>query len=332
MITAAPGAGIRVNMKSDAGYSIGAITIPSGTVNGFFVIRGYSSTIGDLDNLGRNADTTLVTTGMPDVTITGLWTPGVFFVLQNLDITGAISGVLIGNTTNDSWSLVSCRVINTQNNAAARTVQGDNAVTLINCDCECTGAAHATVVDCDVQALVLGCRLKGVSTSALLSLDTGTVSQCAFLGTGSNKGVQQLAVQVQQLLITSNTFYNLATCVELPNILPTGSVSLLNNCATDSSKWIDSLYVGTADIAVIECNNRLRDITTARTGIITVTIGEVTTDTGGPETDYVDAAGGNLRLISTSPAVSVGMAPYMDIGAYQRQPSAASGGGGSYAF
>ena len=76
---------------------------------------------------------------------------------------------------------------------------------------------------------------------------------------------------------------------------------MINNHVTDSTKWLDNLYSGTGNVAVVEINSRTRDNTTPRTGIDGINISEVTTDTGGAETDYVDAGSDNLRLISGAP-------------------------------
>ncbi len=325
MITAlgGVGTGIRVNMKSGT-YSEGSTTLPAGAANAPFVLRGYDATIGDLDNLGRNADGTLNTTGMPDITITALWFPSIWMVLQNLDITGALSSALIGSANTDLWSMISCRVINTQNNASARTIQGDNDCSLINCDLECTGAAHASVVDVDLNAYLFMCRLVGTSSSSLVTCDSAEIMSNVFVGNSSNVGITLQGASTL-FRIVQNTFYNLTTAVSLPNALNALAYVFINNICTDSGAWINSLYSGTATVAIFECNNRTRDVTTLLTGTESVQLGAVTTDTGGPDTDYVNAAAGNLRLIPTSPAVGVGMTPYIDIGAFQIQ----AGGGSS---
>ena len=55
-------------------------------------------------------------------------------------------------------------------------------------------------------------------------------------------------------------------------------------------------------------NSRTRDNTTPRTGFgDSLNIAEVTTDTGGPETDYVDAPNGDITLIAAAPAVDSGL-------------------------
>jgi hypothetical protein len=311
-------AGDRVNILSDGAYSIGTMSPAAGTASGLIVWRGYDATIGDLDNLGRNSDGTLNTTGFPAITLTGIWVPNNLNVLQNLNFTGALSSHLVGGTANDRWTMKRCSVTNTQNNAAARAALADNFCTFFGCDFYCSGAAHASVVDMDTNVSIYGCRIRGTSTSALLTLDNGGVDRTLFIGNASSVGIVYQDACSNGHNVTGNTFYGIGTAITWPNVTPLGSPLLLNNHVTDCSKWIDNLHSATAAISVIEGYNRIRDVTTPRTGVETVTIGEVTTDTGGAETDYTNAAGGNFILISGAPGRAAGSPQNTDIGAYQR--------------
>jgi hypothetical protein len=107
---------------------------------------------------------------------------------------------------------------------------------------------------------------------------------------------------------------------------------VIGNHITDSTGWgIDCGYDGTAQLAGIFIANRTRDNASGAingfddwaTG---TSIGHVTTDTGGPETDYTDAGSNDYTLISAAPAKGVGLVPYMDIGGLQRQEPAGGGG------
>jgi hypothetical protein len=53
----------------------------------------------------------------------------------------------------------------------------------------------------------------------------------------------------------------------------------------------------------------------------------VTTDTGGPETDYVDASTNNYKLIDASPGIESNIFKPADMGAFQREKGAGGGGG-----
>jgi hypothetical protein len=330
------GAGYRVNIKvkGTASYSIGTTTIAQAGSNAqMSVYRGYDAAIGDLDGLGRNADTSLNTTGFPVITLTGILTPSAQSVLKNLSFTGALSSNLVGGNNLDEFNLVSCRVENTQNNASAQAVKSDNNCEFANCEFVCSGAAHGSILDTDTGSIIIGCRFEGVANSAYASmLGTSSLSKSAFLGNiaGSATGLG-LVVESYPLQspISGCTFYHLGTAVQLPSVLNAYSPPVLvNNHATDNGKWIESLY-STGNTAVIEMNNRTRDNVVPYSYIGDgINVGEVTTDTGGIATDYENAGAGNLRLISGAPGEGAGLIAYQDIGAFQREPSA--GGGTAY--
>jgi len=323
MITAAPAANTRVNIISGS-YSTGAITWLGGTLLQPVVYRGYQTTIGDLDSTARASDGSLDATGFPVITVTAATVPAAYAVWQNISFTGAISGSIIGSGTLDSIRIEHCKIVNTQNNAAAACVTIDDNSTFINSDFSCTGAAHGALVNPDANAMAIGCRFQGVDADTMYVPGFGTVAQCVFVGNGTNKGLD-FGNSSGLMVLTGNTFYNLTTSVELPNAVLSFPVIITNNMVTDCGKWLDSLYVATANAPVVEYNTRIRDVTTPRTGIEGVSIGEVSTDTGGAETDYVNSGVGNLRLISASPAVATGMINYSDIGGFQIQ---STGGGG----
>lgn len=318
MIAAAPAAGTRVNIKAGA-YSEGATTLPSsGTAMAPIVLRGYNATIGDLDNQGRGSDGMLNTANMPDVTITGAWVPSPHCYLQNLDITGALSSALISDANADFWGLMNCRLVNSQNNAAAVGILADNGLQLINCDLSCTGASHGYVVDCDVNVVFNGCVFAiTLNTATTIRADSGFVLNSVFIGTG-NTSIALLcnATAGNPWGLSDCTFYNFGTAIRTPNVAPTSALSIVNCHVTDCAKYIDNLYSATAEIATIEFNNRTRDNTTPRTGVLVAGLSnEVTTDAGDYTTDYISNT--NLRLKSTAAGKGVGMMPYSDIGAYQ---------------
>lgn len=83
-------------------------------------------------------------------------------------------------------------------------------------------------------------------------------------------------------------------------------------------------------------NNRFRDnvmgaVTNATDWVTATSYSQVTTDTGGAETDYVAAGSQDYRLINASPATGAG-APFSDIGGLQSTNGPAGAGGGAYSF
>jgi len=240
----------RVNVIFDAGgYSLGADAISGpGNIVDFIVFRGYESTIGDLEGQGKSADTPLDTTNFPVITLTGTLTLSNFSVLQNMYFTGALSGALVGSGTPDNNSIISCKILNTQNNANARAFVGDNNVTLINSDFRCTGAAHNIVVDFDTDGTISGCRFQGVDADALVATNYADVEKSTFIG-NSKVGIGLKFLSAERYTVKNNTFYSLAKCVEMPNVAQTRPSIFIDNHATDSGVWLESLYAGTADNA-----------------------------------------------------------------------------------
>ena len=300
----------------------------AGTVTAPIVLRGCNTAIGDLDNLGRNADGTLNTTNVPDITLTGILLPNVHCLLQNLDITGALSSTLIGDLVIDQWHMLNCRVINTQNNSLAQCVRGDNFHQMINCDFSCTGAAHGILVNMDQRNYFNGCRFETTSTNPCVGLQNGVFIGCSFFGNGSSVGIScDAAVTSPLMLIVDHcTFQGIGRCIVMSSATHTHNPVVTNCHATDSSEYFDNTSATT--VYIIEANNRTRDITsTLRTGLEPIIINEVLTDTGGASTDYVDAGSNDFRLIAAAPGYEKGMTPFTSIGAAHITDPAGGGGG-----
>lgn len=303
-------AGDRVNILSDSGYSLGVDTISNaGTVFDLIVFRGYNSTIGDLQNPGRSSTTGKIDkTGFPAITLTGILTPNTHAIFQNLAFTGALSSQLISSAAIDEFAFIECEVINTQNNASASCVRLDNQCLAINSDFECTGASHGLMVRFDSFSLAASCRFKAVAGDAIQLSVGGTALNNLFIGNGSNVAFKTIGTRTPPTTAVGNTFYNWATAIEFPNTAPLSTPVIYNNHVTDCAKYIDDLYAATDLTPVIELNNRTRDNTTPRTGVGDgILSGEVTTDTGGAETDYTNAGADDLSLISGAPGVDTGL-------------------------
>lgn len=325
-------AGDRVNVLSDAGYSIAGGTISgAGSYNSRVVFRGYNSTIGDLEGQGRNSDGSLNVTSFPVITTTGSIIPSAYSILQNLYFTGAIAATVLNGASPDQTVAISCKAENTLSSASARAGEGDNNSGFINCDFVCTQTTHGVIFSADVNSNVIGCRFVGASSSQTwCSIRDGSVISCAFVNTGTSGTSIGLNLELTgQQIVLYNTFYNFGTDIQTPNAAgATATFFYINNHYTDSSKGLDNLYAATAAHFIIEMNSRTRDNTTPRTGYgDSLNIAEVTTDTGGASTDYVDAPNGDINLITGAPGIDSGVGiGSWDIGAYQNAESGGSGG------
>ena len=321
-------AGDRINVQSDASYSIGTTTFGAGIFAAPIIWRGYDSTIGDCDNLGRNADGTLNTTGMPAITVTGIWTLANYVTLQSLNITGALSSQLLGDTAVDAWNIISCSVTNTQNHVNAAAVAMDDTHVILNCDMACTGATHGKVLEMDLYCQTIGCRF--TITAAQNCIETraaGVIIDCVFIKLGSQGGdgiEYETAINVSGSFPTVSgcTFVNLTSAVYYYGT-HTGGAILLNRCHLTGCV---QAILNTTNIAAFLTNCRTRDNTSPPSTVELITVGAITADTGGDETDYNNAGSGDYRLITAAPGYNAGWNGG-DIGGLQTDPPASSGGG-----
>ncbi len=320
-------AGDRVNIQSDSGYSLGADTVTNvGTIVSAIVFRGYNSSIGDLEGQGRNADGTLNTTNFPVITLTGNLLNSNFSIFEALRFTGSINGDLVGSAGPDQAVVVQCSFLNTANNASARAYRTDNNCGILNCDFECSGASHASVVNAGVRLAFVGNRVKATANTHL-EVNNGFLIGSLFFGATSSVGIDLLDDQINSV-IYGNTIHNVGIAIRSPNEANVSFSFYINNHITECDEYIDNQYSATASKVIIEINNRTKNNTTARTGIGDgIAVGEITTDTGGDETDFVNAGAGNFRLISAAPGKAAGMVEFADCGAYQREEAGGGGGG-----
>lgn len=304
-------AGDRVNIKKGA-YSVGALSMTNaGTILSPIVYRGYNTTIGDLEGTPRLADGRLDTTDYPVITATASCVPNIYNYLQDIYMTGSFNANIIQSTSFDFVSLISVKSLNSFSGTSAGACELDDSCVVLNCDMVCTGSTHDTVFFSDTAPRLLMSRFEGSSSTAdLCQVRSGDVIGCAFVGSTSGVGlvIETTPTSVSTVMI-NNTFYGVGTAITFPSAsLGTRPLVMLNNFCTDSGKWLDNLYTATSSLPIIEMNSRTRDVTALRTGLgDSLNIGEVTTDTGGPETDYVDAGNGDITLTSSSPGVDSGV-------------------------
>lgn len=318
-----------VYIKADGTYSRTADDTPSipGTVTQPIRYVGYSATIGD-GYLGRtNGNGPLITTNFPLLSYTSTFRliggAVSYLIFENLRITGATTATTAQLGLGPASAAINCHVTNAANNGNAIALgHSSNRVAVINCDAFCTGAnSNAAIFATSVESRVIGCRASVVSAAACIN-----AAVAAFCTTYA--GSSGVTWGTGTPLMLNNTHYNAATQCYLTANAAFSNVALgiIWNCiGTDSGKFLNQQYA--SGQAWILGYNRTRDNTNADTGLNDWPgYGRVTTDTGGAETDYTNAAGGDFSLIASSPAKGAGIPPYIDIGASQRQEPAASGG------
>jgi hypothetical protein len=326
---AAAAAGDRVNVKKGTYEFAASWTATKGSVTQPIIWRGYNTAIGDLDNVGRaSGNGALIITDFPVINMAAgqFWSMNAsdqFSIAQCLDIRTAVSG--IGIYAPGRGALINCKLSNTSDNAAAVAVRfGQSTSAVLNCDIVCSGGTSAVTVNAH-QIVLHSCRI----TSAAKGVSWGgnyyaiSIVGNVFRTTGNAIDMTGSTTTVYNAFICGNTIYAAgASPIVGPNAAGTGNMVMycVDNHITDSTGYaFDSAYKATADNPGIFAYNRTRDNTS---GAIDgfgdwPLVNHVTTDTGGPETDYVNAASGDFNLISGAPGRGTSSMPYRDIGAVQ---------------
>ncbi len=332
-------AGDRFNIKGaiTARTTTTDVWVNGGTVTSPVIIRGYNATIGDLTSLARtNGNGPLVTTNYPTISYTtgSIQITGSFIIIEALSITSA--NVTAGNGTvklgtGANLFMKRCAIVNSSTNANAAGVGiSGGRVSVVDSDVSLTGLSGGDAclaVGSNGNTRAIGNRLKGGPAIGIRASATGWVIafNTIFVSTGVGISITNTAgdnvVLYNTIVGGGADGINVITASSVPNIF-------IGNMITDNTgDGID--MVSTANAAYLS-NLRTRDnlsgTNNAGDWITATNYDAVTTDTGGPETDYVASGSNDYRLIAASPAVGAGNPLYAAIGALQRQQAAAGGG------
>ena len=334
-------AGYRYNIKAGVGtYSRtttadSIATTTAGTSTSPIILRGFSSSITD-GYQGRTAGGGLVTTNMPSITYTtgSLAINGQWIILEALNFSAATNGTSVAITQN--CVAKSCKTVNSSTNASAIALSASTNSVVFDCDIELSGASGGSfaLTLSTTTGRAIGNRVKGgpagciraAGASALVALNT------LYAGAGA-------LITVNNTIGTPAILFNTIVGGSSDGVdIITGATALqciIGNIITDNGGY--AVDLNSAAVAAFAAYNRTRDNTSGAynlgTDWLTATkYGDVTTDTGGPSTDYVDSGSNDYRLIAASPATSAAQPASASIGALQRDQAAASGGASSFAF
>lgn len=329
-------AGNKIYIKS------GSYTLASDTFNSFgtatlpIQITGYSSTRsghGDSAFGARNSIGALVTTNMP---ILDYGTGGLIFnagdaycILENVVITSSInSGILRAGGAEVTF--VNCSVTNISTGNAAKAIMLENSRSyMVNCDAfltATTGNTGAAAIDLSgsIGGLVYGCRAstKAAGANGVILGNYGIINKCTIFSiTNAGAAGILLGATNQTGFIIDNTIVGYIVGIKYLSgmtVITCAMGNMITDCTTYGIDFIAS------DTAVLTGWNRMRDNGTATNSgagwFAATNFKPVTTDTGGPETDYVDSAANNydLKIMGIpSPAVGAGIPEFSSIGAHQ---------------
>jgi len=321
--------GDRVNIKAGGAYTVESQTLPAvGTSTQYSVWRGYNATIGDLDDGTRVAATgKLQTTNFPSFTMNGPLIPNGYTILQNLSMIGTISTRVVGLISGDRTIFRNVRIENRSDSTACSCVYADNFITMMNCDLVNTEATHGPLALFDADNDLIGCRFEGgASDAALVEANYVNAEACVFYGSTGCDGIHiNSSLSANRMMVISHcTFHGLRSAVKIDaSVTDVDSpLKFSHNHVTDCVNWINNAYTG-GDLVTLEEFNRLRDVTTPRVNCAPEVSSEVTTDDGGPETDYVNAGSGDFRLVAAAAGATAGRYG----GSVGAMPANNSGGG-----
>lgn len=332
-------AGNRYNVIKGAGAIARTTTTDtisgSGTATSPVIIRGYTTTITD-GYQGRTAGAGLVTTNMPSITYTTgrMNMTGTFIILEALNISGAPSAAVV-TLAGDSVAK-SCAIVNSSTNAAASGINtAGNRTIFFDCDATLTGASGGNYA-LGMQgngAKAIANRVKGgpnmgilCNATSVVILNTVYVSAGPVISMNSTGGGPLIAFNT----VVGGTGDGIDIVTGT-----TGLQCIIGNMLTDNGGY--GLDMVSAANAAFVAYNRTRDNTSGAINsgtdwVAATSYGNVTTDTGGAETDYTDSGSNDYRLIAASPATSAAQPASASIGALQRDQTSAGSTASAYAF
>lgn len=310
--------------------------VNGGTATSPVIIRGYRTAITD-GYLGRTVNGTgvLNTNNMAVITFTsGLLTiSGNFIILESILFRSTRAGTAINVTGSDN-QFARCLMDNNNTGATASAVTFAGRETAFNCDIRllaASGGAAAIVVN-GTGSRVLGCRIMGATADGITLANNAQIigNTIHTSSNGINASATGGLVTIQNNTITGCSSNGIRVITGTTVLVP-----IINNMITDNAGYgVDAV---SAANALFVAHNRWRDnalgnVNLATDSVAATSYSAVTTDTGGPETDYVDASAKDFRLIAASPAANTGIPAYSSIGAFQFTNSASAGGEHSYGF
>lgn len=302
-------AGLRLNHKGNVTRTASDTYTVGGSSSSPFVIRGYSSTIGDGYQGRTNGNGPLVATNMPTLSYNSTFFPtfAAHTQCESLTISGTRSGNLV--TGANPLVMYRCSLANLSSNTAARCVNNING-SLIDCDMTSTSGATACYTMSIAGQKVIGGRINGGgNTGIVLSVGATvvgvTIFNCSIAIDISGSSVPQIH-NVTIAGCTTGIKNSIA-------VMTTVSGALITDCTTGLDNVASTNYM-----ILVGCRFD-RNTTNIASGSDYVSLTNYANDTTSATqaNEYVNYAGNDFRLNTGSPARAAGLPYYRDIGALQ---------------
>ena len=342
-INATLGTGCRYNIKATGTYSISSgndMGGVGGSTASPIVLRGYKTTPGD-GYLGRDATGALITTNMPLIHYTSNGSLRTFKegVIESLNVLASARDDF-AISLNYKMGLIGCRVENSYNNSSSGAVRMEEATVVFECDLLMTGGGGSgrAIVELTGQIIRLdSCRVTTTTANGIGikgSYGCGLFG-CLIKGPGTGSGIY-FDGSNPCCNLRNNTIVGWTDGVKFNNSVSEHPNWICGNMITDCAGY--GVNFTTTSMESIIGPNRTRDNALGDTNNAAQNwlqagriIPLVTTDTGGPTSDYVNPATNDYNLIPASPGKGVNVPKISDMGAYGL-PDPAGGGGGTAVF
>lgn len=328
-----PRAGYRYNVKAGVGtYSLGATTTITGdgSTTSPNIIQGFTTTIGDAVR-GRLSGGALDDSLMPTIAYSSTYylavTGADYLQIRGLKITGDRNGALVHVQTGAVVDGSVCTNASTGSSAVG-VLAAVGTTSVVNCDVTMS-SGHASSIGVSSVGTVMYNRVNMPASGTGIAITNNSGKPVAFNTViDGTTGISKLTVGAE-FACFSNTVYG---CSGDGIDIVTSSTALcyvFNNLIVDCGGY--GVDFNTSTCMKILFNNRFRDCAGGNYNGdgdygAAGKHGDVTTDTGGPETDFVNYAGGDFAMLSGSPGIHKAAGYLLNIGA-NGTPVASSGGG-----
>jgi hypothetical protein len=325
-INAGGKAGNRYNVKGSISRTTTTDTISgSGTATSPVIIRGYSTVITDGYQGRTNGNGPLVTTNMPALSYTtgGLNLSGTFIIVEAMNVSAARNGNAVSLGADSV--IANSNVVNNNTGASVVAILGSgNRATAINNDAALTAASGglAGMSGGTTHVKFIANRVTGKTAPGIICGSSAVVMLNVIYA--STNGIAMTSTAGFPL-IAMNTV--VGCTVDGIDIITgtTGLQCVFGNLLTDhTGNGLDMVSAANAALAAYNRIDRNGTAINSGTDWVAATSYGHNTTSATQGNEYQNYGGLDFRLNAASPAKAAGLFPYMDIGALQREESAAA--------